>query len=112
MVTGGDDGAGYIDDLPRVDNEVFLDPSHRLEDFRSVKTGEITAATPSPYIRGNVASFSNHVWGACQNARLWIGSASQKCPPSNPPRARATRAVVMGQGDSCGVCACPCPSSP
>ncbi|MEO1583019.1 MAG: prepilin-type N-terminal cleavage/methylation domain-containing protein [Planctomycetota bacterium] len=36
-------------DIPRIDNEVFLDPVHRLEDFRSKQTGEIQALRNGSY---------------------------------------------------------------
>ena len=37
--TGGEDGDGRTDDMARLDNDVFRDPTHRLRDFDSKKTG-------------------------------------------------------------------------
>ncbi|MGP1272364.1 MAG: DUF1559 family PulG-like putative transporter [Phycisphaerales bacterium] len=36
-------------DIPRIDNKVFIDPAHRLEDFRSKQTGEIQALRNGSY---------------------------------------------------------------
>ena len=37
--TGGEDGDGRTDDMARLDNDVFRDPTHRLRDFDSKQTG-------------------------------------------------------------------------
>lgn len=36
-------------DFPRLDNEVFLDPSHRFDDFRSAQSGEIQVLRNGSY---------------------------------------------------------------
>ena len=46
--TGGDSG-NASDDLRRVDNDVFIDPVHGFEDFRSKKSGDIMAFRNGSY---------------------------------------------------------------
>ncbi len=42
-------GGTLSDDMRRIDNEVFMDPSHTLEDFRSKKSGDIMALRNGSY---------------------------------------------------------------
>ncbi len=47
--TGGGNPSAAKDDLRRVDNPVFLDPSHKPEDFRSKKSGDLMAFRNGSY---------------------------------------------------------------
>lgn len=47
--TGGGDITQAKDDIRRLDNEVFRDPSHDLEDYRSKKSGDIMALRNGSY---------------------------------------------------------------
>ena len=47
--TGGEDGSTLSDDIPRLDNEIFIDPLHDIEDFRSKSTGNIMAVRNGSY---------------------------------------------------------------
>jgi prepilin-type N-terminal cleavage/methylation domain-containing protein/prepilin-type processing-associated H-X9-DG protein len=46
--TGGPGGAGANDDMPRVDNPVFMDPTHDLDDYRA-QNGEIKSLRNGSY---------------------------------------------------------------
>lgn len=46
--TGGEDGGSRTDDMPRIDNDVFRDPTHDLEDFVA-DNGEIKSLRNGSY---------------------------------------------------------------
>lgn len=46
--TGGEGGSGATDDMPRIDNPVFMDPTHDLDDYRS-QNGEIKSLRNGSY---------------------------------------------------------------
>ncbi len=46
--TGGAGGAGATDDIPRIDNDVFRDPTHDVEDFLA-ENGEIKSLRNGSY---------------------------------------------------------------
>ncbi|MBZ0171938.1 MAG: prepilin-type N-terminal cleavage/methylation domain-containing protein, partial [Phycisphaerales bacterium] len=46
--TGGEDGSGATDDMPRLDNDVFRDPTHDIEDY-TAQNGEIKSLRNGSY---------------------------------------------------------------
>ena len=46
--TGGEDGSGATNDIPRLDNDVFRDPTHEIEDFLALN-GEIMGLRNGSY---------------------------------------------------------------
>ena len=79
-------------DIPRIDNHVFKDPKHTLEDFRSAQTGEIQA------LRNGSYGYNYHYLG---NARAGSGALPYSNYPVNLGRVFAP-AMTVGLATSSG----------
>ncbi len=79
-------------DIPRIDNTVFLDPTHRLQDFRSQQTGEIQA------LRNGSYGYNYHYLG---NARTGSGDSPYSNYPVSASRVYVP-AMTVGLATSSG----------